>query len=85
MADKLPNAVWGKNERQLSTHLVTNPTAFFLSTSVLGSVLLVHAWCDVMINPTAFLSTSILGAVAADNTVDGVVSTDSKSISIFEY
>ena len=35
-------------ERQLSTHLVTNPTAF-LSTSVLGSVLLVHAWCGVVV------------------------------------
>ena len=42
---RTPNAVWGKKrhtERRLGTHLVTNPTAF-VSTSVLGSVLLIHA------------------------------------------
>jgi hypothetical protein len=62
--------VWGKKrhtERQLSTRLVTTPTAF-LSTSVLGSVLLIHAWYDVVTNPTTFLSTAVLGEVTADNT-----------------
>ena len=42
--------MWGKKrhtERQLSTRLVTTPTAF-LSTSVLGSVLLIHVWCGVV-------------------------------------